>query len=148
VATIDLDTTTRSTVSMRTVANAMNGMGGPVWRWREAAMQLSMLNAIATAPINNPLNAMHRGGKVGEYKRSFSSSRIGSNQYQLRFTIKNSAAHAGVVEEGRKASNRNQVFSWTRNSPPGSVRLFKHTRSRPGKYIIQRAVRAAVAATT
>jgi hypothetical protein len=148
VATVDLSTTVRSTVSMRTVANAMNGTGGPVWRWREAAMGLALLNALATAPVNNPLNAQHRGGKVGEYRRSFNTSRIGSNQYQLRFTLSNTAGHAKYVEFGRSASNREQVFSWTRNVPPGSIQRFQRTRSRPGKFIVERAVRAAVAATT
>jgi hypothetical protein len=146
--TIRFDTTTKSTVTMRSVADQMNGVGGPVWRWREATMNLAMMNAVLSAPINNPLNATHRGGAVGEYKRSFSSSRLGSNQYQMRFTISNSAGHAKFVEEGRGASNRRQVFGWVRNVPPGSIQEFSHTRGRPGKYIIRRAVQSAVATTT
>jgi hypothetical protein len=111
-------------------------------------MALAMLNAVVSAPVNNPLNATHRGGAVGEYKRSFSSSRLGSNQYNMRFTISNNAGHAKFVEEGRSASGRRQVFGWTRNVPPGSVKEFSRTGRRAGKFIIRRACESAVATTT
>ncbi len=117
----------------------------PVLLWRERTMQLAKGFAITTAPVNNPLNAQHRGGKVGTYKASFVVQRTG-NQYGRGFKISNTADHAVFVENGRSATRRQQYFSWSKEG--GIPRWYTKTRGRPGDRIIERAVETALTATT
>jgi len=144
-----LSTNVRSTVTRTSIRVGMNvGPNGPVWRWREIAMRLAEFNAIAAAPVNNPLNAVHRGMRVGEYKRSFSTDRRGSNQYVLRFSLSNSAAHAKYVEDGNSATQRWMYFSWSKGMYAGQPIWRKGRRGRAGKHIIEIAAKSAIVATT
>jgi len=68
------------------------------------------MRAISRSPRNNPLNATHRGGKVGTYQQSFKTSGKGSNGHWVQRTIWNTAPHAWVVEEGRADTRFGQRF--------------------------------------
>jgi hypothetical protein len=101
----------------------------------------TVAQAIATAPVNKRSNAMHRGGVVGTYKRSFKWDRRGSGKTNSRATVYNTARHAYFVEFGRNASHGPEVFSWSRHIPMGSISLHeKGTSGRPGKHILERAL--------
>ncbi len=118
-----------------TVRNQLNGVGGPVREFREKCIAELKVTLPANAPVNNRLNAMHRGGVVGTYARSFKFDRMGSNQVGLQFTASNTAPHAKYVEmTSRRASKRYQTFSWTWWG--GKVRKEQETRRRPGSVTI------------
>lgn len=100
-------------VSDRAIITALNTPGGDVYKWRDEVAREVMMTAIATAPVNDPLNAMHRGGTVGVYKASFDWDRRGSSGHHTIGRVTNSADHAIYVELGRSASYKMQIFSWT-----------------------------------
>jgi hypothetical protein len=113
------------------VRNQLNGIGGPVREFREECLAGLKVTLPANAPVNNPQNAVHRGGKVGTYAKSFKFDRLGSNQFGLQFRVYNTAPHAKYVEmKRRKASRRMQKFSWT--GWGGEIRDNQTTKARLG----------------
>lgn len=142
-------------ITDRTVITALNTPGGAVYEWRDRVMNDIEDRAWARSPVNNPLNARHRGGVVGTYKRGWRVSRAGSNGHRVRMTISNVADHAVYVELGRSASGKYQVFAWTRwggrtqwvgantefnrQRAGGLRRGGRRTAARPGKNILRNA---------
>jgi len=100
-------------ITSQSIYRALNTPGGPVAEWRDKVMHETQDRATLKAPTNNPLNARHRGGRVGIYKRGFRTRRTG-NQNGVGAVIYNNAPHAIYVEEGRSESTAFQVFSWTK----------------------------------
>ena len=100
-------------VTHRSIRFAINTPGGIVYEWRDDRAKEIIERARATAPVNNPANARHRGGKVGTYKRMFRWERGRSSSDTLTAIIRNRAPHAVYVEAGRSASRKYQRFSWT-----------------------------------
>lgn len=133
-------------ISHASVIAACNTPGGPIYEWRDRTATVAIGNAQGRAPVNNPLNAMHRGGVVGTYRASFGWDRTGSHGHLVSATIFNDADHAIYVEEGRSASLRHQTFSWTRWG--GRIRTVDSTRRRPGTHVLMRSVEAAVRETS
>ena len=89
------------------------------------------------APVNDPLNALHRshwgtGKPPGTYKESFGVRyERGSNQYKSKMVFYNDAPHAIFVEKGRSASSKFQTFSWTK-APIFKARAGQRRFARPG----------------
>ena len=131
-----------TTVTRKSVRLAIQRPGGPgnamARKWRRTAVT----TAKKLAPVNDPLDAMHRGGKVGTYKRSFKTDKIGTNGSYIRTSVKNTAGHAVFVEEGRRASKRtDQRFSWTKWG--GRIQIARQTRGRDGNHVLAKALKAA-----
>lgn len=101
-------------ITDRTVISALNTPGGAVYEWRDETMRAIADRAWMRSPVNSPLNARHRGGVTGEYKRGWRVSRGGSNGHRVRLTVSNISDHAIYVEEGRSPSTKFQAFSWSR----------------------------------
>lgn len=116
--------------------------GGVLWNEVEKWLIETDYIAKATAPVNDPLNAMHRGGVVGIYKAGF-RSRHTRTRTSIGFVYRNVANHAIFVEKGRRASARPQVFSWTRKG--GKIRRYQFTGRRDGEWVITSAVNVALA---
>jgi len=135
-------------MTAKRVARGLNGFGGPVWRWREATMQATLFATLLAAPINNPLNATMPGHAApGGFKRGLAVDRRGSNQFQLRFNLTNSAPHAEVVEFGRRRTFSSEVFGWVGHSPPGEIGEHRRgTAGRPGTHVMGTTMAAVVAA--
>lgn len=144
---IKIKCSTTTNINGQTVRLWLNGPGAPVFNWREVAANTALATALAIAPVNNPLNAKHRGGVVGTYKAGIRMYRTG-NQYGLGFNISATARHSRFVELGRRGSSKKQRFSWSKHSPPGAIWTVEQTRGRAGQFVIERAVDAALAATT
>lgn len=100
-------------ISDRAIISALNTPGGDIYRWRDEVTREVWATAIATAPINNPLNAVHRGGVVGQYKAGFDWDRRGSSGHHTVGRVTNSVDYAIYVELGRSESRKLQIFSWT-----------------------------------
>jgi hypothetical protein len=134
-------------VSNTAIITALNTPGGAVFNWRDR-VAIDLVNTVyAKSPVNNPLNAMHRGGRVGIFKRSWNWSRIGSNGHTVRAVIYNSARHAEFVEEGRgPAVGKWQTFSWRKWG--GDIAEVRNTRGRPGHHILARTAPVVVARHT
>jgi hypothetical protein len=99
-------------ISSAAIITALNTPGGAVRNWSEATARRIRVRAIALTPVNNPLNAIHRGGKVGEMKAGWRFNNIGTNGHRVRATIFNIADHAYWVEFGRDRSFKREVFTW------------------------------------
>jgi len=97
----------------KAIISALNTPGGGVYEWRDQIGQEVRSNAEGMAPINDPMNAEHRGGEVGTYKASFDFDRRGSSGHHVVARVLNTADHAIYVERGRSASWKMQIFSWT-----------------------------------
>lgn len=123
----------------------MNGPGGPVFLWRERTMRLALSTAQLRAPVNNPLNALHRNRGVGRFKAGLRSARTGGIRVGLGFRVSANAPHSVFVEDGRSASTRWQRFSWTRVP---KIRWYGRTRRRRGTKVVYRSVLSAVLSTT
>jgi len=108
-------------VSDKAIITVLNTPGGDVFRFRNNIGEDIAQEARRLSPVNNPLNAMHRGGKVGEFKRSWFWTPQGSNQHQVRAVIYNESDHAVYVEEGRRSSRASQTFSWTHFTATGAI---------------------------
>jgi hypothetical protein len=137
------------------IISALNTPGGGVYEWRDGVGHDIAMRAMITSPINNPLNAVHREGVVGTYKKSWAWGRQGSNGHRVRAIVFNSADHAEFVEFGRSASNKYQRFSWSRwngdiRSVGGVVegRPRLGTRSRDGKHILRNACNSVMPGAT
>jgi hypothetical protein len=100
-------------ISDRAIITALNTPGGDVYKWRDEVTREVKAQAEATAPVNDPMNAMHRGGTVGVYKASFDWDRRGSSGHHTIGRVVNTADHAIYVELGRSGSTKMQIFSWT-----------------------------------
>jgi hypothetical protein len=100
-------------ISDRAIITALNTPGGDVYKWRDEVTKEVIANARINAPVNDPMNAMHRGGTVGVYKASFDWDRRGSSGHHTIGRVTNSADHAIYVELGRSGSSKMQIFSWT-----------------------------------
>jgi hypothetical protein len=129
-------------VSDRAIITALNTPGGAVSNWRNEIGREIIANATVMSPINDVLNAQHRGGEVGEFSRSWGSDNVGSNGHRVRVTVYNGAPHAVYVEEGRSASYKRQRFSWV--GWGGDIREVPSTRGRFGKHVLRRALIAAM----
>jgi len=101
------------TVTDRAIISACNTPGGPVWKFMGDLADQIVDTAWRRSPVNNVLNAQHRGGVVGTYKNSWDSDRRGTRGHRLIVRVTNSADHAVFVEYGRSMSSKFQVFSWT-----------------------------------
>jgi len=134
-------------ISDPAIIAALNAPGRPVSRWRDELGDAIVSGARGLSPVNDPLNAMHRGGEVGTYKASWRWSRVGSNQHRSRLTVINDSDHAEFVEYGRGVSTGWERFSWVRWG--GAIRTVKRgTSGYPGKHVLQHATNTAVAAAT
>jgi hypothetical protein len=100
-------------ISGTAVIKALNTPGGAVREWVDDVAGDITAMARNLSPVNNPLNALHRGGDVGTYKASWSWNRRGSRGHTVAGRVENSANHATIVEFGRAASTKMQIFSWT-----------------------------------
>ncbi len=124
-------------VSDRAVISALNTPGGAVHEWRDDTAEKVTFAAIRRSPVGNPLDALHSGGNVGTYKRSWGFDRVGSNQHRLQFTVFNGAEHADIVEFGRRATSKDQYFAWSMATPPGAARWYTRTGSRQGQHVLR-----------
>jgi len=100
-------------ISDAAIVSALNTPGGGVHRWRDEVGSEIKSIAEATSPVNDPLNAQHRGGVVGTYKAAWDWDRRGSSGHSVVARVTNSSDHAIYVEYGRSASYAMQIFSWT-----------------------------------
>jgi hypothetical protein len=131
------------------IISALNTPGGAIHGWRNETAIAITAQAIATAPVNDPLNATHRGGVVGTYKRSFGWDSVGSNGHRVRATIFNGAGHADIVEFGRRESGGYERFAWRGWVPPGSIdATTRGTSARPGRHILRNAVNGVMPSAT
>lgn len=147
---VDLKIKAKTNINRRRASFWISGAPGtPVYNWREDAMRFSLNTAKSIAPVNNPLDAVHRGGKVGTYRRGLQTRRTG-NQYGRGWLLSATAAHSIFVEDGRRSSNKAQYFSSSRKTPPGpGVPSWKYsTRARLGQKVIQRSIDATLRAKT
>jgi hypothetical protein len=145
----------RVTIDSRKVWRQCNRPGGTggVGKFRDEFCATVKMIGIADSPVNNKLNAKHRGGVVGTYKRSWKVSRPASPLYIAAGRIENTAHHASIVEFGRSASFKYQRFSWTRwkgrirwvgTTKKGKVSPWgKKTKSRDGQHIMWNATQDA-----
>lgn len=128
---------------------ALNTPGGPAREWLDRVIEEIRVLAIANSPVNNPLNAVHRGGKVGTYKGSWKTSKAGSNAHVVKGTVLNTAEHAYYVEYGRgPATNTRQRFSWTGFKPPGRIGVVKNTEGFVGLHVLKYATNDTLEANT
>lgn len=132
--------TVKVDVSGRAIISALNTPGGAVFRWRDRRGREILNECEAKSPINNVLNAQHRGGVVGTYKFGWRGDRVGSGGHNVQARVYNVAPHAVYVEEGRRASSLIQTFSWT--AFDGRIRtigghLGGGTSARPGRHILR-----------
>ncbi len=134
-------------VSDAAIIRALNTPGGPVYEWRNDREREVLFRAHELSPVNDVLNAQHRGGVVGVFQASWVSRKTG-NQHHLGFVVENFADHAIYVEEGRRPSNRYEVFSWVNNDPPGDIQVRpRGTSGYTGHHVLQRAVNSVGAST-
>jgi len=93
--------------------NRPGGTGG-VGAYRDAWLSQAKTVAVASSPVNDPLNAVHRGGVVGTYKASWRVSHDAAPVWVAAGRLSNTADHAIIVEKGRSESRKPQLFSWTK----------------------------------
>jgi|KBSMisStandDraft_5_1062788.scaffolds.fasta_scaffold346281_2 hypothetical protein len=130
------------------VTFALNSPGGVVNEWRNKVLREIKALCIANAPVNNPLNAKHRTGRVGGYKKSFNTNKGGSG-HEVTGQVWNSKPYAWFVEEGRGAAlNTTQRFSWKGFVPPGRIAVVKNTKGYYGSHTIKYATNDVMEAQT
>ena len=100
-------------ITDRAVIRAVSTPGGPGFEFMDTLADQIEDGAFRRSPVNNPANAMHRGGVTGTYKASWSWDRRGTGFHGIARRVLNSSGHASVVEYGRSMSQKFQVFSWT-----------------------------------
>lgn len=112
-------------------------------------MKAIKLRAIRYAPRNKVMDAMHRGGVVGTYQRSFRTKKRG-NWHTLTRVVSNIAPHARIVERGRRSTRHNpgpnaryERFTWTATG--GTIIELPGTSGRRGQHVLQRAFEAETA---
>lgn len=134
-------------ITDRAIISALNTPGGDVFKWRDDVAVDTVRIAIGMSPVNDVLDALHRGGVVGTYKASWGFDRVGSNGHRVQATIYNGADHADIVEFGRRRSWRSETFAWTGHRPPGAISTHEHgTAARNGRHILRDATAVAVGA--
>lgn len=97
------------------IITALNTPGKPVRNWSEVTRRMIVKRAKQLAPVNDPDNAMHRGGVVGTYKKSIAGDNVGTNGHRVRARIYATAPHAWYVEFGNwpgKPSGKVEAFTW------------------------------------
>ncbi len=105
-------------ISDTLVVKAMNeGGSGGVADDLNKTMKRVRLRAVMTSPVNNPMDATHRGGGVGTYSRSFKRHRWGNGKLILR-GLYNDAPHAVIVEKGRRSTSFAEMV-WAMDVWPG-----------------------------
>lgn len=130
-----------------TVISALNTPGGAVADWRNITEYRVLQQAFHTSPVNNPMNALHRGGMVGEFKASWVTRRWG-NGHRVGFAIENFSDHALYAEEGRRPSWKWETFSWVQHRPPGAVETHPEgTAGYPAHHTLRDAVNTIGAST-
>lgn len=118
-------------ITDRLIINACNTPGGPVYEWRDMVTARIREDAIVNSPINDPMNAQHRAEVVGTFQRSWAPwDRRGSHGHNNIGRVMNTADHAQIVEYGRSASRKMQIFSWTAWGP-GIYRVGGPRRIKP-----------------
>ena len=143
------------------IINALNRPGRPVSNWRDEVGTRIESAARVLSPVNDVLNAQHRGGVVGTYRAAWSWERgHAGNQHLVRAIITNSSNHAQAVEYGNPGSSEFQVFSWTNWGGatkwvgPATVRNFRRAGPYPrggsfqkgydGRHVLRDATNAVV----
>jgi hypothetical protein len=153
VIKVQAKATTRVRIDNAALRRQLFGVGGTggVAAYRDALTGEVLRQGRASSPVNDPLNALHRDGVVGTYKKSWKAY-TDVTGWSARALAGNTAGHAVYLEFGRKESKKPQKFSWARFPQKGvfwfvgrKFSWFDRTRARPGRAIVQRAVRAAAA---
>jgi hypothetical protein len=145
--------TTRARIDNVALRRQLFGVGGTggVSAYRDALAGEILRQGRSSSPVNDPLNALHRDGVVGTYKKSWKAHPdvVG---WSAQARAGNTAHHAVYLEFGRKGSTKPQKFSWAKFPQKGvfwfvgrKFSWFNWTRPRPGRAIVQYAVRAAAA---
>ena len=116
-------------VSDIAIISALNTPGGGVFRWRDDTATDIIRIAMMRSPVNDVFDALHRGGIVGTYIRAWGYDRTGSNGHRVRATIYNGAAHADIVEFGRRRSHKEETFAWRYHVPAGAIDVHQHGTS-------------------
>lgn len=131
-------------ISNALIIKALNPPTKPVGRWSDSLAKDVHRIAVRTAPVNNPLSALHRGGVVGTYRASLKWDRRGTNGHFVRRRVYSRAPHASIVENGRRSTvgGRWERFYWA--VVPGVPLATKGTRGRPGRHVLERAFAAAM----
>lgn len=135
---------TKVVISDVLVFKALNAPGGIITKDMNKTQKRIILRAQAKAPVNNPLNATHRGGVVGTYRASFKKKRWG-NKNQLHRYVYNDAPHAIYVEKGRRSTRfppglrpgRWETFGWTQAA--GAILDYPGTGARRGRHVLEEA---------
>lgn len=131
------------------VIRALNTPGGAVREFVDEVSLDTLRYAEAASPVNDPLNAMHRGGVVGTYLAGWRFDRRGSRGHFVLGRVLNIAKHADIVEFGRgpaytpivSKEEGGQRFSWTVWG--GVIRTVDYTGPRDGRHILRDALRQA-----
>ena len=77
-------------------------------------MKDTWATCIATAPVNDPMNAMHRGGRSGTTRRGRGTGTAVAVGHHTVGRVTNDQDHAIYVELGTVVvSTKMQIFSWT-----------------------------------
>lgn len=138
-------TITRPMISNVLIIKALNPPTKPMGRWADRLARDVHRIAVRNAPVNDPLNAIHRSGIVGTYKRSLQWDRRGTNGHFVRRRIYSPVTHAIIVEKGRPSTKggRWEVFYWNRK--PGVKMAVQGTSGRGGYHVLERAFVQAMA---
>jgi hypothetical protein len=157
----------RTEFSTALIIKALNTPGGSggVAREMDRIRRSTIALARLSAPVNNPDDAMHRGGVTGTYKAAFKSDRKGTNGHYVRRAVFNDADHAIIVEQGRRSTRKDlsllhylRLRSWIRRTggvPRGWERYSSvhtggvivtspGTRGRDGQHTLERAFDEAI----
>ena len=121
------------------IIRALNTRGGAVFTWSERRADQVRDWARDNSPVNDPLNAAHRGGAVGIFQASWATLHQ-VHGHHVTFAVLNAADHAPYVEFGRGESFKRQSFSWTETQ--GRRITVHHTKARPGQHVLREAVNA------
>ena len=135
-------------ISQAQVTLVLNAPGGLVNDWMRETIAGIEAAAIANSPINDVLNAMHRGGVVGTYKASWRSPAITNGSNSVSGTVENTAGHAIFVEEGRDHVVGQQRFSWRNFKPPGSIHVVQNSAGYPRQRVLYYATQDVLEAQT
>jgi hypothetical protein len=134
-------------VTPASILRATNTPGGPAFEWRDETAEAVVALAVAKSPINDPLNALHRGGQVGTYAASWHWDRQGSNGFELKARVYNTSDHAVQVEYGRGRSGGYERFTWAAAGGRMQHR-FRGTRGWEGHHVLRDATNEALTLAT
>jgi len=132
----------RVKIDEHAIIQALNTPGGGVVDWLAEQGELVKEEAEAIAPINDEMDAQHRGGVVGLYAAAFDTNLTDYGSRRPKVHIFNDMEYAIYVEEGGPgASGTKQSFSWT--GWEGEIRKTYNQRGYPGRHVLRRALEAA-----